>query len=64
MKVLRFVMPLSLSISCRRLGSMVNPILTFICLGSLVFCGYLVYHEDFINLIPLITLVILWMWCS
>lgn len=59
MKVLRFVMPLRRSISCRRLGSMVNPILTFIFMGSLVFCGYLVYCEEFINLIPLSILVIL-----
>jgi hypothetical protein len=57
--VLRFVMPLRRSISCRRLGSMVNPILTFIFMGSLVLCGYLVYYEEFINLIPLIILVIL-----
>jgi len=59
MKVLRFVMPLSWSISCRSAGSMVNPIFTFMGFCSLVFCGYLVYGEEFINLMQLIILVTL-----
>jgi len=59
MKVLRFVMPRSLSTSFRSSGSMVKPIFTFIYSHSLVFRGYLVYHEELINLMPLIILVIL-----